>query len=596
MRINNNIQALNAYRQLSQNQVTVSKHLERLSSGLRINRAADDAAGLAISEKMRSQIRGLNMAERNTLDAISLIQTAEGALGTTHAILQRMRELSVQAANGTLNDSDRAAIQNEIDQLTFEIDRIAETTQFNAKKILRGSELGRAFANINATEVSYVGAGKWEGVVHAAPTSPAAIEVNLGVDLGSKAKADVLGKTFTINGKTYELYDSATTPTLTNGNIGVDVNAWTAVAPATDADKAANANLLANQLKAAIEANETGNMTATVTPADPGAEDGIFVSNALLTIQTSTNKTPKEADLIGISTTLTAADGVNLYEPTTTNTRTTFYGNPDSLNAKSVSMDFAEVPKVGDYIIIDGVRINFANANANYDPVSKTASINVQDETVFGMLNKISTILTDVSTNHNADIAALSSHTVIGNTLVLATNKTDDGLTNGLEIELFDGDFEANAGQDLKLGMQIGANASENMEVTVSAMDAAKLGIARTTNRSIAITTPGLNAQAGVDISTQPAAQAAIAAIDQAISLVSVERSKLGAFQNRMEHTISNLGIAAENLTAAESRVRDADMAKEMTDFTKNNIINQAATAMLAQANQLPQGVLQLLK
>src|SRR3954468_18647626 len=144
MRINHNIQALNAYNNLSQTMSSTSKSLEKLSSGLRINKAADDAAGLAISEKMRSQIRGLDMAERNTLDAVSLIQTGEGALNEVHSILQRMRELSVQAANGTLEDSDRGAIQSEINQLTFEIDRIADTTQFNSKKLLSGSSNGTA--------------------------------------------------------------------------------------------------------------------------------------------------------------------------------------------------------------------------------------------------------------------------------------------------------------------------------------------------------------------------------------------------------------------------------------------------------------------
>src|SRR3954469_15507152 len=155
MRINHNIQALNAYRNLSQTMSSTSKSLEKLSSGLRINKAADDAAGLAISEKMRSQIRGLDMAERNTLDAVSLIQTGEGALSEVHSILQRMRELSVQAANGTLEGPDREAIQSEIDQLTKEIDRIADTTQFNQKKLFSGSEQGRAFADISSDQVSY---------------------------------------------------------------------------------------------------------------------------------------------------------------------------------------------------------------------------------------------------------------------------------------------------------------------------------------------------------------------------------------------------------------------------------------------------------
>ncbi len=201
MRINHNIQALNAYRNLSQTMSATSKSLEKLSSGLRINRASDDAAGLAISEKMRSQIRGLDMAERNALDAISLIQTAEGALSETHNILQRMRELSVQASNGTLTDTAREAIQKEVDQLTFEIDRIADHTQFNQKKLFRGSEEGRAFMEISSEQVAYTSEGKWAGVVTAEPSEPARGDMDVSGELGSLGSADLDGKSFTINGK-----------------------------------------------------------------------------------------------------------------------------------------------------------------------------------------------------------------------------------------------------------------------------------------------------------------------------------------------------------------------------------------------------------
>ena len=215
MRINHNIQALNAYRNLSQTMNATSKSLEKLSSGLRINKAADDAAGLAISEKMRSQIRGLDMAERNTLDAISLIQTGEGALNEVHSILQRMRELSVQGANGTLEESDRNAIQSEIDQLTLEVDRIADTTQFNQKKLFSGSEQGRAFAEINSDQISPNPdvKGEWKGVVTAEPSEKASVELVLSEEVGALTDDDpsnIEGKTFVINGKTYEVVTSNT--------------------------------------------------------------------------------------------------------------------------------------------------------------------------------------------------------------------------------------------------------------------------------------------------------------------------------------------------------------------------------------------------
>ncbi|PYZ94390.1 flagellin [Salipaludibacillus keqinensis] len=271
MKINNNIQALNAYRNLNQNQFQTSKNLEKLSSGLRINRAADDAAGLAISEKMRSQIRGLKQAERNAMDGISLIQTAEGALTEVHSMLQRMRELAVQASNDTNTEEDRQQVQKEIDALIEEIDQIAERTEFNTKKLLNG--------------------------------------------------------------------------------------------------------------------------------------------------------------------------------------------------------------------------------------------------------------------------------------------ENDDGFS-----------------------FQIGANAEQNVKVDIPEMDTDELGIN------------------DIDVETQAGANNAITSLDEAIKKVSDARSELGAMQNRMEHTINNLQVTHENLTSAESRIRDADMALEMTEFTRNNILNQSATAMLAQANQLPQGVLQLLQ
>ena len=273
MRINHNIQALNAYRNLSQTMSSTSKSLEKLSSGLRINKAADDAAGLAISEKMRSQIRGLDMAERNTLDAVSLIQTGEGALNEVHSILQRMRELSVQASNGTLAADDKTAIQSEITQLIDEVDRIAGKTQFNSQSLLNG----------------------------------------------------------------------------------------------------------------------TGGTAGTFT-------------------------------------------------------------------------------------------------------------------------------------------------------------------------------------------FQIGANSGETLDVKIGKMDTTTLGIKT------------------VNVTTATGAQSAITALDNSIKMVSAERSNMGAYQNRLEHTTNNLQISSENLTSAESRIRDLDMAEEMTNFTRNNILNQAGQAMLAQANQLPQGILQLLK
>lgn len=401
MIINHNISALNTHRQLGANNNAASGNLEKLSSGLKINRAGDDAAGLAISEKMRGQIRGLDMAAKNAQDGISLIQTAEGALNETHDILQRMRELAVQAGNDTNTSSDRGEIQKELNSLTSEINRIGNTTEFNTQKLVDGGKDGSA-------EIPAV-AGVFE---------------------------------FTI-------------------------------------------------------------------PSGSGAASG--------------------------GTTMTF-DGVSITVASGTAFAT---GVVAAINAES-------------------------GLNARY-----TASMSS------GKL-----VLTQDSGNESSTVATSSLGT--------ATVKTA-----GVEGKA------AGAGDSLQL--QIGANENQSMTIDIADMRALALGITGTGANFTATTTvtDGTNnnmAENALDVSTHANAANAVTVIQNAIDSVSAERSKLGANQNRLEHTINNLGTSSENLTAAESRIRDVDMAAEMMEFTKNNILTQAAQAMLAQANQQPQGVLQLLR
>lgn len=596
MKINHNIQALNAYRNLAQNMNNTSKSLEKLSSGLRINRAADDAAGLAISEKMRSQIRGLDIAERNTLDAISLIQTGEGALNQTHEILQRMRELSVQASNGTLEEQDRTAIQNEIDQLTFEIDRIADTTQFNQKKLLSGSEQGTAFAEVNSSQVAYAGNGTWQGTVNAAPSKPASVDLVFDQTVGSLPKSasptGIIGKVFTVNNKKYEVVDATNASLITtNGNIAVKVN-W--ADPTTDAAKASNVNNLMTAIKGAVEANDpvfkNPTSNSKITNATAGAQ---FTGK--LTLSSSNNMSVADGKKVGFS--FTGFNQVKAYSPDTTTAVTTLVGSPVTTTSASTQLTFSglptasdAVPYAGDELIIDGQTIRFSEKTSA--STATTATINIKDKNIFEVLDSIKSVLETKKVG--GAVPAMSSVDVVGNTLVLSTDRTDDGAANGLDITLKDVNFEANKDKDLELDMHIGANASETLKITIGVMDAAKLGLARAADGSYL--TAGVNAVQGVDVSSTEAARGAITRLDQAIRMVSEERSKLGAIQNRLEHTTLNLQMANENLTSAESRIRDTDMAKEMTNFTKNNILNQAGQAMLAQANQLPQGILQLLK
>jgi flagellin len=381
MRINHNIAALNTHRQLSGNNTAVGKSLEKLSSGLRINRAGDDAAGLAISEKMRGQIRGLDQAQRNAQDGISLIQTAEGALTETHSILQRMRELAVQSSNDTNTNSDRQELQKEVDQLISELDRIANTTEFNTKKLLNG-DLGGI--NLNAAKV-------------------------------------------TINEKTSDVFTSVVGTAVTvDGSFNVKI---TGIASASG-----------------------GQFNVTITDAEGNAT----------------------------ATTITQ----------------------------------------GGAVVFGSVTLNIASTGTG----ATTMAAYVNDEMTY--------------TTRQAD-----------------TDVTDSSLT-----------------------FQIGANSSQVMDISVEDMSAEALHVDN------------------ISVETKGAAEASISAIQAALDDVSTQRSKLGAYQNRLEHSINNLGASSENLAAAESRIRDVDMAKEMMDFTKNNILTQAAQAMLAQANQSPQGVLQLLR
>ncbi|WP_026825396.1 MULTISPECIES: flagellin N-terminal helical domain-containing protein [Exiguobacterium] len=414
MIINHNLNSMNAHRNMSFNTAQTGKAMEKLSSGLRINRAGDDAAGLAISEKMRGQIRGLDQATRNSQDGISLIQTGEGALNETHSILQRMRELSVQSANDTNTTQDRSNIQDEMKQLGTEVDRIANQTEFNTKKLLNGA-MGSAQATATGTIVNNSGldAAAADGTVLNVLTDKAGN--NLGLQTG-----DVITASWSVNG-------TQQTATFTIADAAVDT-------------------------MAAINTAIAGNATVTTAATASGA------------------------------TTITAATGGSVGQ-------------------------------------INGFAIEVKSATGERKEAASNALSNFE----------VGTEAKDVRNDGSATF-------------------------------------------------HIGANNGQTINLSISDMRASTLGVK------------------DLQVGTQSQAETAVKVIDQAIQKVSVERSKLGSVQNRLEHTINNLSTSAENLQAAESRVRDVDMAKEMMNFTKNNILNQAAQAMMAQSNQQPQAVLQLLR
>jgi flagellin len=422
MRINTNVAALNTHRQLTAGSNAAAKNMERLSSGLRINRASDDAAGLAISEKMRGQIRGLEVAQKNAQNGVSLLQTAEGALNETHSILQRMRELAVQSANDTNTSSDRVKLQAEIDTLAEEVGRIGSSAEFNGKKLLNGSFDGTFQIGANQDQ-------------------------NMSIQIGD-AQSFSLGVA---------------------GSVGIEqTSAYTA-----------NAGTTGDTLKAGTYSVSDNNGVYEVKD-----ENGKVVASSTT----------------GLAFTTKAFDGA----------------------AGDDAFTFKQAVTSGT-LSFDGTTVTAKASFTNTGLEAGTYTYNAGDNVL------------------------LDAH----------------------------GEVVARSGDGVKF---LGSNGTEVFSATVGLTNGDTLKVG------------------GTDISTQAAANTSITAINTAIETVAAERSKMGAVQNRLEFTNNSLSTTAENLTSAESRIRDVDMAKEMMTFTKNNILSQAAQAMLSQANQQPQAVLQLLR
>jgi flagellin len=516
MRINHNINALNAWRSMSETQYSMSKTLEKLSSGLRINRAGDDAAGLAISEKMRGQIRGLNMAVKNAQDAISLIQTAEGALTEVHSILQRMRELAVQAASDTNTNVDRSQIQAEIDQLREEIDRIARTTEFNTMKLLDGK------------------------IESFRPQADLKVVTGGNFDLKASQVADLRG---------FELARGFNI----SGNYGVNL---------------------------AILGRDLGTLTLSITNGTVAVVAGgatVFEfavsDNAILSSYiTTVGGLRFEFIVSDTDATATVSALVNSFRITL---------------ATSVNLAFADVNE-GSYVVevgqFTGAATSALDVRINYFNQTGLASAPIVN---FGEGRAIYGTITG-SISYSSTARTFFINIAAGPKGIFFTwstgvyNINSFGGALPLEEVIDSGVVRAEERwyEDTSLIFQIGANEGHNMIAGLDDMRAAALAL---TEGSLRVT-------------DQNSAERTIMLIDAAIHKVSTARARLGAVQNRLEHTISNLGVAAENLTAAESRIRDADMAKEMMEFTKQQILMQSSIAMLAQSNALPQTVLQLLR
>ena len=553
MIINHNIAALNTYRQLTSVNNATGKSLEKLSAGLRINKAADDAAGLAISEKMRGQIRGLEQAQRNAQDGISLIQTAEGALNETHSILQRMRELANQSANGTNTDIDRQALQDEIAQLTAEIDRIGESTEFNTIKLLNG--------NLQST-----GAVAGENQI-------------VGSEVLKQTNASVTATSgFAI--ADYSGIDLSASPTDTITVDGVEITVdWT--------------NKLTETEKALIDANYSG---VGNSMTDSQKED---IKAALERV---INESIDEYNAANPNS--ASVNHINIYENAGNNLviESTVAGE----NSK-IAFAGTQTSVLGNYFTTGTA------ASVNGDNQITTAVANA--DTLTFQINGIQMQTSDFATGYDAgasadtvaaDIQAMLNAAISGYNSGAGLSSGDEGFIENVIVDAKDGRFYiTSASGDISFVEQEGFTTVEDLGLTQAQTESASqgalsfhIGANRGQTMGVSIndmrtTSLGINS---IDISSAPNASIALDKLDSAIEKVSTERSKLGAVQNRLEHTINNLSTASENLTAAESRIRDVDMASEMMEFTKKNIISQAATSMLAQANQQPQQILQLLR
>ena len=520
MIINHNMNALNAHRNMNVNNTAAGKSMEKLSSGLRINRAGDDAAGLAISEKMRGQIRGLTQASRNASDGISMIQTAEGALNETQNILQRMRELSVQSSNDTNTSEDRASIQKEIEQLTEEIDRIGNNTEFNTQSLLKGdgsTKLGETGVTIgNVTKGTDIRTEEAKVTVEIADHTQATdakvtlngqdLEIKAGNGQSKEEVAKAVKEHLEMQIEKNELLKGQFKVTTTAGKITIEA------------------------VKGGEYAGSKGNIKVTGTTTNLKDDRGTVINNG--------NSPESKGQTFGAT-----SAKIEITLPT----------NKD------------EVAKlVGKGITLGDTQIEFYDASKG---------------TYEGQATGVDISRVDGANVHLVDvIIAQTQDKIKGATIAengnnkLVVSSTETGADSRVNVQ----DGAKNEG--FEATFQVGANSNQTISISIGDMRADALGVK------------------AVDLTTAEGSQEATATIQAAIEKVSTERAGLGAVQNRLEYTISNLDNTTENLTSAESTLRDVDMAKEMMTFSKNNILNQAAQAMLAQANQQPQNVLSLLR
>ena len=577
MRIQHNIMAMNAYRNYTNNTSAVAKNLEKLSSGYKINRAGDDAAGLAISEKMRAQITGLETAQKNAKDGISLVQTAEGALTEVHDMLNRMVELATQSANGTYdNETDRFQLQKEVNQLRDEINRIADSANFNGIKLLDGSMSAEgtsaSLAEVDLSKLSgdLAGANKTIDAVKGVYENMAAFGANTAVAEGDKITVSYTLKD--ANGKVQNIDLTLTAAKDAAGDVKKLVAEDGSEYALTAADKASAADLEAAFI---TELNKNSTIKENFTVAQGSAAGQIALTaktggtQAMQMVGFEMKTWAKATDTTtvvsnGASVKTAAADA---FESIDLSKGKIWMSDDASKGSDDLSKCVFEI-NGEKFVFVEKGKID-ADSLAklkeagveHYVEVGTASTIGNGDAKAMGEKISMETGLSvetgTVTTTNGVNTWAKGASTTIG----LKSRSTAGSSKGGLVLQIGDTSDSYN-----------------QLRVSISDMHTKSLGIA------------------GVDISNQDSAADAIDAIKKAINKVSDVRGTLGATQNRLDHTINNLSVMTENIQDAESTIRDTDVAEEMMAYTKNNILIQSAQAMLAQANQVPQGVLQLLQ
>ena len=561
MRVQHNIMAMNAYRNYTNNVSAMKKNLERLSSGYRINRAGDDAAGLAISEKMRAQITGLETAQKNAKDGISLVQTAEGALQEVHDMLNRMVELATQSANGTYdNTTDRAQLQKEVEQLKSEINRIADSANFNGIQLLDGSmELGSN--NMTNTDITNIHDGTT--ALEAAKT------------------------VFTLDFTGYTAYSTQDTQ--------IEFSIAGASLGELDFNGAISGTEIAAKIYENMQEIEIDGIMYDISLVGDGKlqfTSQEFPTTPTLATALSVEVTENDAIIKGATAGTdpgTAGNNAHGIQVTFQN-----LGSPAAGSVLATGSFELNDIKDGSLIKIGDTTYVFAvGANSKY----KTAA-NVVDLTAFRSSDDDLNIYAAAYLSKAAESNAMVKVEANGNNATIILTEKEGGIdrskwdVTGTDPTLDDiedatwksttGEYFVQQGNVTKDGLmlQIGDTSDNFNQLRVSIGDCHTLSL-------------GLD---GINIANQNDASTAINTIKAAINKVSDVRGTLGATQNRLEHTINNLSVMTENIQDAESTIRDTDVAEEMMAYTKNNILIQSAQAMLAQANQIPQGVLQLLQ